>query len=796
MGGWVGGWVDGWVGGQVSDYNATSWPPTDQLKLNCGQLSWSVGAECGKNVICIIDEGSVINCCSFAFAKRAGIAIDTVQCSAIGANKTPMKVAGVAKYEVIACVLGTPQTSRIKIATMIVINDLGTDILLGQPSKIDNQIVTIPHAAKIQFKSTDGTCHTVPYPLRFNEKLELHGVLKVDSSVTVFPSEKYRHRLPNHFENQKKVCVTERPTEIPWIGSQLLDVQNGCIDLVNNTQHPLYLKKHAHIGDIRNVTQDDVSVNKVIEQSNDCKHLEHYEDWDYNENFIKDVKIDPDNTMDDEWKNKFLSLCYEFKDIINYRPARYNGFYGDIDNTIDFSSTPPVTKKVYMPKYSDHMNQILATKMDQLETWKVLAKPEDVGVAPSFVCPSLLVPKGDTGDWRLVTNFTPLNKFIRKPPNAAPTIEETKVQLSKFKYIASLDLANFYFQNGMKTSDIQYLATNHPFKGLRVYTCEPQGLRGASEHSYERLSRVYGDLCQEEKMARQADGLFVGGQTLDELLINLREVFHRTRNCGFTLKPSKLIINPTKIVLFGWMRNAGGWEPTEHTITPLRRAEAPNTVRQLRGFLGAIKQLSPCIKDYAVILGPLEKAAAGRNSGEAVVWTDELRRHFEKAKQSLDTINTFFTPRPDDVLHTFSDWSQSHGAVGGKLQIHRTNDDGCIEVLHGGFFSARVSQWQSRWLPCEGEALAAKMVIQHFRPQLQNANKTVIHHTDSLPTCQAWQKSKTGAFSSSARIAAFLTEISTLDIEFVHNPGRKMEYSDYASRNLNANLNPVKFADT
>ena len=100
-----------------------------------------------QNVICIIDEGSVINCCSFAFAKRAGIAIDTVQCSAIGANKTPMKVAGVAKYEVIACVLGTPQTSRIKIATMIVINDLGTDILLGQPSKIDNQIVTIPHAA-------------------------------------------------------------------------------------------------------------------------------------------------------------------------------------------------------------------------------------------------------------------------------------------------------------------------------------------------------------------------------------------------------------------------------------------------------------------------------------------------------------------------------------------------------------------------------------------------------------------------------------------------------------------------
>ena len=215
----------------------------------------------------------------------------------------------------------------------------------------------------------------------------------------------------------------------------------------------------------------------------------------------------------------------------------------------------------------------------------------------------------------------------------------------------------------------------------------------------------------------------------------------------------------------------------------MARAETPKTVRQLRSFLGAIKQLSACIKDYAILLSPLEKVAAGKNSSEVIVWNDELQRHFENAKKSLSTITTFFTPRPDDKIHTFSDWSQSHGAVGGRMEIYRTKEDGTNEVLHGGFFSAKVSRWQSRWLPCEGEALAARMVLQHFKPQLRNSDTTIIHHTDSLPTCHAWQKSKTGAFSTSARIAAFLTEISTLDIEFVHNPGRKMEYSDYASRN-------------
>ena len=284
-------------------------------------------------------------------------------------------------------------------------------------------------------------------------------------------------------------------------------------------------------------------------------------------------------------------------------------------------------------------------------------------------------------------------------------------------------------------------------------------------------------------MARQADGLFVGGESMQELYTNLEEVFNRTRNCGFTLKPSKIIINPKKLTLFGWIRDNGAWYPTEHTTTPLLKAEPPKTIKQLRGFLGAYKQISPCIKDYAIKLAPLERVAAGRGSAEVIVWSDTLLTTFGEVKQSLNKLESFHTPHPDDILHTYSDWSQSHGAVGGRMEILRKQEDGSVDRLNGGFFSARVSQWQSRWLPCEGEALASKLVLQHFKPQLQNSNHTVIHHTDSLPTCQAWQKSKTGAFSTSARIAAFLTEISTMDVEFVHTPGNTMLYSDYASRN-------------
>ena len=54
-----------------------------------------------------------------------------------------------------------------------------------------------------------------------------------------------------------------------------------------------------------------------------------------------------------------------------------------------------------------------------------------------------------------------------------------------------------------------------------------------------------------------------------------------------------------------------------------------------------------------------------------------------------------------------------------------------------------------------------------------------------MPTVQAWKRSKTGAFSSSARISTFLSGMSALDIELVFTPGVEMLSSDYYSRNPN-----------
>ena len=100
--------------------------------------------------------------------------------------------------------------------------------------------------------------------------------------------------------------------------------------------------------------------------------------------------------MDKHTHEGFEMLCKEYKDIIRYDPGTYNGAYGFVKNTIEFTETPPPNNRCYVPKYSTEQTNRLAEKMDELMALKILVQPEKIGVTPTFTSPSMLVPKPET----------------------------------------------------------------------------------------------------------------------------------------------------------------------------------------------------------------------------------------------------------------------------------------------------------------------------------------------------------------------------------------------------------------
>ena len=151
---------------------------------------------------------------------------------------------------------------------------------------------------------------------------------------------------------------------------------------------------------------------------------------------------------------------------------------------------------------------------------------------------------------------------------------------------------------------------------------------------------------------------------------------------------------------------------------------------------------------------------------------------FRFSQKQLSLAKTITLPRREDHLQIITDASQSQCGIAATLYVIR-NDTPLI----AGFFNAKLRPHQVNWLPCEEEALCIGAAVSHFAPEIINSDHTTVVLTDSMPCIQAYRKLCRGEFSSSARVATFLSVISRYQEELNHIKGSENTFSDYASRN-------------
>ena len=309
---------------------------------------------------------------------------------------------------------------------------------------------------------------------------------------TIYPHDVFKVSLPNYLYNESQVAFSpSKDSPLSNLSPKILQTKNGKIEIENTSEECILIVKKKHVLDVRTVEEVDfgTEIRKLkFPQTNlqPSTPLPPTPDTKY----LKDIQIDPDKALSQEWREKFSSVCEQLLDVFNPLPGCYNNARGRVDNSINWAgAAPPPTLKARIPTYSYDMKKRMAKLMDDLEAWGVLKTPEEMGVVPANVAPSMMVPKGDTGEDRLATDFTGRNVHIKIVPHLSPTISEARKQLAKFKYNIHLDLSQYFWQGLLDPKDAKYLATPHPFKGFRVYAREPQGLRNASEHSYERLGQ-------------------------------------------------------------------------------------------------------------------------------------------------------------------------------------------------------------------------------------------------------------------------------------------------------------------
>ena len=722
------------------------------------------------------DSGAETNMIKESVAKYIGAKISTSTQMALQADGTsPLAIKGETK-------LTLTRNNNSFILEALVVENIDVDVLAGVPFMSSNDVSLRP--AKSQIIFSDGSTHQYqqdpstnkPYAVK---RASVH-ILR-SPGTTVWPGEFVELDVPEELSEVEVAVeprIDNRSNKVEsWPPPSIIRAVAGKIRIANITDVPQVLKKNDHFAQavpvsepITSARQSPTTPSKDVFSSTPPIH---------------NITVDEGEQLPADIRSDFHTLHKEFHSVFNPYFQGYNGTYGPIQAVVNMGTTEPPQRKGRIPQYSKDKLVELQRKFDELETLGVFSKPEDINVVAEYLNPSFLIKK-PSGGFRLVTSFGEVAKYAKPQPALMPDINTTLRLIGQWKYIIKTDLTQAFYQIPLAKDSMKYCGVATPFKGVRVYTRSAMGMPGSETALEELMSRVLGDLLQDDVVAKVADDLYCGGKTAQELLGNWKKVLTALHSSNLTLSASKTVIAPRSTTILGWTWSNGTLCASPHRIATLSTCSRPTIVKGLRSFLGAYKFLARVVPNCSTFLSPLESLVAGKPSQEQIIWYDTTTEAFKSAQQHLQNHQSITLPKPEDQLWLVTDGAVKSPGIGSTLYLHR---NGKIHIA--GFFSAKLKQRQNTWTPCEIEALSIAASLQHYSPYVIQSHHRLSLLTDSKPCVQAYQKLLKGNFSNSSRVTTFLSTASRYAINIQHLAGSSNAPSDFACRNAIECLDPT-----
>ena len=477
----------------------------------------------------------------------------------------------------------------------------------------------------------------------------------------------------------------------------------------------------------------------------------------------------------------------------------YNNYSGNFDVIFHFlNDIPPPINYGCVPSYHKKEDDVLLqTMIDKLEALNVVAKASSLNITPKFASPCMLVKKNSSkflkkGEYeamsvqekinynRFVLCQNKFNKYVQKIPAKYNKLEDTIRIVGNYEFVITTDLTDSFWQRHIAKERLPYFAFHSPFRGTYIFLRSTQGFLNQSEGLEEMLTCILQDFVAQGCCRIHADNLYILGHSLQETVENWKNVLDTLQKNNIKLSAKKTFCFPSQLDLLGWTKQGKFLIPDIHRQNCLLNTSRPNTVKELRSFLGSYRTFYRCKKDISFILRNLEQLTSNKPSSQKLPWTDELIQNFERAKQEIVKLDKIYLPKADDQLVLTSDYSK----LGISATLWASVDNKYLVVAR---MSTGLEKAQENLKPCEGEAIACYVAARcpFFNSYILASNKKTIALLDNKPVVQAANLLEQGKFSSSKIINIVLTAIAELNMTFHHMSGKLGQNfaDDHGSRN-------------
>ena len=280
-------------------------------------------------------------------------------------------------------------------------------------------------------------------------------------------------------------------------------------------------------------------------------------------------------------------------------------------------------------------------------------------------------------------------------------------------------------------------------------------------------------------------GLGTEDMTNDELIEahekDLRRVLGVLDKHSMVCKPTKASLFVREVEFAGHVVGHGQRRPMPGKLAALRHWEKPQTICELRYFMGLCNYYSGYVRMYADLSGPLHKMLqVGKSDGrkgskKKLALTTEAEEAFDKSKERLLGQLGLFLVDPDKgfVLRT----DASDYAVAAVLEQVRC-DGTHVPVAFG---SRVLAEGQRRtWTTREKETYAIVYALRKWSGHIGLQPVVVCTDHQSL---QSWHKEHVGTPSGpAARRARWQETFAKFNLSVVYVPGKDNTVADCLSR--------------
>ena len=214
-------------------------------------------------VVITIDEGAELNCIDEEFCLKNKIEFIKTDESATAAGQHKMILSGQTKRDLI---LIPTENKKVQwnLGRCVVVKNLGNTILLGEPGKKDNKIITVPHSQTIITIDVDDQEVLMKYagtPPALEGK-QSSFLCRAQVDEVLFDDEELEFYLPKEFNSCEIVIVPRNNQE--WPRPQVLKVSDSKINIPNNTGAPVLLKKNKHFAEITTLRSEPTLSKKIV----------------------------------------------------------------------------------------------------------------------------------------------------------------------------------------------------------------------------------------------------------------------------------------------------------------------------------------------------------------------------------------------------------------------------------------------------------------------------------------------------------------------------------------------------